>query len=46
VRTRIPDVAKARELLGFSATVPLEDGIALSLAWHRDRVHQQEAISA
>jgi UDP-glucose 4-epimerase len=46
VRTRIPDVAKARELLGFSATVPLEDGIALSLAWHRDRMHQQEAISA
>jgi UDP-glucose 4-epimerase len=46
VRVRIPDVRKAQKLLGFNATVPLEEGVALSLAWHRDRLRQQEAISA
>jgi UDP-glucose 4-epimerase len=36
VRHRIPDVTKAKHLLGFEARVSLEDGIARSLVWHRE----------
>lgn len=35
VRIRIPDVEKAAELLGFRASVPLEEGLAHTVAWHR-----------
>jgi UDP-glucose 4-epimerase len=37
VRTRIPDNTKARELLGFEATVLLPDGLERTLEWHRAR---------
>lgn len=37
VRTRVPDVAKARTLLGFEARTSLEDGLRIAAAWHRDR---------
>jgi UDP-glucose 4-epimerase len=37
VRVRIPDTAKARSLLGFAATVRLEDGLERTLEWHRAR---------
>ena len=37
VRHRVPDVTKARELLGFGATVPLEDGLRMTVEWHRAR---------
>ena len=37
VRCRIPDMAKAARLLGFSATVPLETGLPQTVAWHIER---------
>jgi UDP-glucose 4-epimerase len=37
VRHRVPDVSKARELLGFEASVPLEDGLRMTVEWHRAR---------
>ena len=35
VRHRVPDTTKAQELLGFEARVPLDDGLARTIAWHR-----------
>jgi UDP-glucose 4-epimerase len=35
VRCRIPDTEKASRILGFNATVSLEDGLRESVAWHR-----------
>jgi UDP-glucose 4-epimerase len=43
VRLRIPDPAKARELIGFDASVTLEEGLARTVAWHRAR---REALAA
>jgi UDP-glucose 4-epimerase len=37
VELRIPNVQKARELLGFDATVDLEDGLARTIAWYREK---------
>jgi len=37
VELRIPNVDKARRLLGFDPKVDLEDGIMRTLAWYRDR---------
>src|SRR5690606_30942671 len=37
VELRIPDVKKAERLLGFRAKVDLEDGLARTIAWYRDR---------
>jgi UDP-glucose 4-epimerase len=36
VRKRIPDGRKAKQLLGFEASVSLEDGLAETVAWHRE----------
>ena len=38
VALRIPDVAKAEKLLGFRATVELEDGLARTIAWYRKKL--------
>jgi len=38
VELRIPNADKARELLGFDAEVELDDGLARTIAWYRDRV--------
>jgi UDP-glucose 4-epimerase len=38
VELRIPNVTKARELLGFEAEVELEDGLARTIAWYRERL--------
>jgi len=35
VRHRVPDITKARELLGFEAVTSLADGLAETVAWHR-----------
>jgi dTDP-glucose 4,6-dehydratase len=45
VRHRVPDTTKARELLGFQATVGVEDGLARTIAWHKQQrgVHAAEA---
>lgn len=43
VRRRIPDTSKARELLGFEATVPLAEGLAHTAVWHLElRQGEQE----
>jgi UDP-glucose 4-epimerase len=38
VELRIPNVEKARRLLGFEAKVDLDEGLAQTIAWYRDRV--------
>lgn len=37
VELRIPNVGKARELLGFEATVELDEGLERTIAWYRSR---------
>ena len=37
VELRIPNVDKARDLLGFEAEVELDDGLARTIAWYRSR---------
>jgi nucleoside-diphosphate-sugar epimerase len=37
VELRIPNVQKARELLGFEARVDLDDGLARTISWYRER---------
>jgi len=38
VQMRVPDVAKAREVLGFEATTPLEDVLDEVIPWIRDEI--------
>jgi nucleoside-diphosphate-sugar epimerase len=38
VELRIPNVAKAREVLGFDAKVDLDEGLARTVAWYRELV--------
>jgi UDP-glucose 4-epimerase len=42
VELRIPNVEKAREILGFEASVELDDGLARTIAWYRA---QQPALA-
>jgi nucleoside-diphosphate-sugar epimerase len=37
VELRIPNVRKAREQLGFEASVELDDGLARTISWYRTR---------
>lgn len=37
VELRIPNVEKAREVLGFDAKVDLDDGLARTIAWYREK---------
>jgi UDP-glucose 4-epimerase len=37
VELRIPNIDKARELLGFEPKVELDDGLARTIAWYRTR---------
>jgi UDP-glucose 4-epimerase len=37
VEVRFPNVGKARELLGFEAQVELDEGLARTIAWYRER---------
>jgi UDP-glucose 4-epimerase len=36
-RRRVPSVARARDMLGFEAQTPLEQGLRQTLTWFRDR---------
>jgi UDP-glucose 4-epimerase len=38
VELRIPNVDKARELLGFEAAVELDEGLGRTVAWYRSRL--------
>ena len=46
VRHRVPDTTKARRVLGFAASVPLADGLAVTAEWHRDRAAVATAVQA
>jgi UDP-glucose 4-epimerase len=47
VRIRIPDVRKAKRILGFKARIPLEKGLVQTIEWHRERrATEQEAARA
>ena len=35
---RKPDITKAREILGWQPTIPLEDGLARTIAWFQATV--------
>jgi UDP-glucose 4-epimerase len=37
VELRIPNVEKAREVLGFEARVDLDEGLARTISWYRER---------
>ena len=37
VELRIPNVEKARDVLGFDAKVDLDEGLAKTIAWYRER---------
>ncbi len=38
VELRIPDISKARKLLGFEPEVNLEDGLKMTIDWYRERL--------
>jgi UDP-glucose 4-epimerase len=38
VELRIPNVDKARKLLGFEATVELDEGLERTIAWYREKL--------
>jgi UDP-glucose 4-epimerase len=47
VRHRVPDTTKAREVLGFTASVGLDEGLAATCEWHRaNRAAQREVQRA
>ncbi|MBP6833513.1 MAG: NAD-dependent epimerase/dehydratase family protein [Deltaproteobacteria bacterium] len=46
VELRIPDVTKAKELLGFQARVELEDGIERTIAWYREKLAREAQVGA
>jgi UDP-glucose 4-epimerase len=37
VRARVPDIKKARELLGFNPKIDLDEGLKRTLSWFRER---------
>jgi len=43
VELRIPNVEKARQLLGFEAQIELDDGLARTIAWYRQKVPASSA---
>ena len=46
VRVRVPDTTKARQMLGFEAQVSLDEGLALTLEWVRERRAAESAAAA
>ena len=43
VELRIPNIDKARKLLGFEPKVDLPDGLSRTIAWYRSRMDQGAA---
>ena len=41
VELRVPDIGKARELLGFNPRVDLEEGLQRTIAWYRQQMQAQ-----
>jgi UDP-glucose 4-epimerase len=46
VRFRVPDLTKARRLLGFETTVEFDDGLARTIEWHQSMRESREAALA
>ena len=44
VRHRVPDLSKAKRLLGFEPSVSLEEGLAKTLAWHLELREAEDAV--
>lgn len=42
VDLRVPDISKARELLGYEPKVDLDEGIGQTIAWYRERLARGE----
>jgi len=42
-KVRQPDATRAREILGWEAKVPLEEGLTKTIAWFRERLGKQDA---
>ena len=40
----MPDLSKAKRLLGFQPSVSLEEGLQKTLAWHRMLREEREAV--
>jgi nucleoside-diphosphate-sugar epimerase len=40
VELRVPDVKKAEKLLGFKATVDLEEGLKRTIDWYREKLNR------
>lgn len=38
VELRVPDIGKARSLMGFDPQIDLEDGLKRTIAWYRDQL--------
>jgi UDP-glucose 4-epimerase len=45
VRKRVPDTTKAQALLGFEATITLEEGLPETIEWHREERYVAEAAA-
>jgi len=46
IARRRPDITKARSVLGWSPTVPLDEGLRLTLAWFREALATRASTSA
>src|SRR5581483_6319876 len=44
VEMRIPNVDKARAVLGWEAKVDLDEGLARTIAWYRERAQSPAAV--
>lgn len=42
VELRVPDIQKARQLLGYAPQIDLEDGLARTIAWYREDIQRAE----
>ncbi len=42
VELRVPDIQKARKLLGYAPQIDLEDGLARTIAWYREDIARVE----
>ncbi|MCO4761520.1 MAG: NAD-dependent epimerase/dehydratase family protein [Myxococcales bacterium] len=38
VELRVPDISKARELIGYAPTIDLEEGLRRTIAWYREEM--------
>ena len=45
-RVRRPDIARAREVLGWEPKVPFEEGMRRTIAWFKDRIERGDLAAA